>query len=45
MYCLKCGNKIEEDAKFCSKCGKSVSEGQPSDLEKKKCHQKKLELL
>ena len=25
MYCSNCGNKIEEDEKFCGKCGQSVS--------------------
>ncbi len=25
MYCNKCGNKLNEDAKFCDKCGKKVS--------------------
>lgn len=24
MYCIKCGNKIDEGAKFCSKCGNKV---------------------
>lgn len=25
MYCRKCGNKIDEDSKFCSYCGEQVS--------------------
>lgn len=25
MYCANCGNKIEEDEKFCGKCGKPVN--------------------
>ena len=25
MYCNYCGNKIEDEAKFCSKCGKMVA--------------------
>ena len=25
MYCSNCGNKIEEDEKFCGKCGQPVS--------------------
>ena len=25
-YCTKCGNKNENDAKFCSKCGTSLKE-------------------
>lgn len=25
MYCSKCGNNLEENAKFCQKCGTSVS--------------------
>ena len=25
MYCIECGNKIEDDAKFCSKCGRKVT--------------------
>lgn len=26
MFCVKCGEKLKEDAKFCSSCGKSVDE-------------------
>lgn len=26
MFCIKCGNQIEDDAKFCSYCGNQVSE-------------------
>ena len=25
MYCIKCGNELPDDAKFCSKCGTPVS--------------------
>ncbi len=25
MFCKECGNEIEDDAKFCSKCGASTS--------------------
>jgi len=28
MFCEYCGNKLNEDARFCSKCGKSVTAGQ-----------------
>ena len=28
MYCIECGNKIEDDAKFCSKCGRKVTRNQ-----------------
>jgi len=24
MFCNKCGNKIDEDSKFCEKCGETV---------------------
>ena len=27
MYCLNCGNKIDDSAKFCGKCGKAVNGG------------------
>ncbi|MBD5145463.1 MAG: zinc ribbon domain-containing protein [Ruminococcus sp.] len=30
MFCLRCGNQIENDAAFCSKCGSKVSEITPS---------------
>lgn len=26
MFCTKCGNKIEENSKFCSNCGSTISE-------------------
>lgn len=26
MYCRKCGNKTDEDSKFCSHCGEQISE-------------------
>ena len=29
MYCAKCGNSLESDAKFCSRCGTKVGETQP----------------
>ncbi|MCW4034460.1 MAG: RDD family protein, partial [Candidatus Bathyarchaeota archaeon] len=25
MYCSKCGEKLDEDSKFCTKCGKPVA--------------------
>lgn len=45
MYCLKCGNEIEEDAKFCSKCGKPVTEGQPSGLIEKGLSSKNIRIV
>lgn len=30
MFCINCGNKIDDDAKFCSQCGAST--GEKSDL-------------
>ena len=24
MFCMKCGNKLEDDSKFCTACGASV---------------------
>ena len=32
-YCAKCGEKNEDDAKFCSKCGNSLT-GSKKDYEK-----------
>ncbi len=29
MFCKNCGNELENNAKFCSKCGCSVEEGNP----------------
>ena len=26
MFCRKCGNELDENAKFCAKCGASTSE-------------------
>ena len=26
MFCRKCGNELDENAKFCAKCGTSTSE-------------------
>lgn len=28
MHCAKCGNKLEENAKFCAKCGNTVGQTQ-----------------
>jgi hypothetical protein len=30
MYCRKCGNKIDEDSKFCAHCGEQISEATTS---------------
>ena len=30
MFCPKCGNQLEENAKFCAKCGYSVNQFQAS---------------
>jgi len=30
MYCIHCGHKNEEDAKFCDSCGKQITAEQPS---------------
>jgi hypothetical protein len=32
MYCQNCGNKLNEDSKFCSKCGFKVSLTEPESL-------------
>lgn len=29
MYCRKCGNKLKENAKFCTKCGTSIITKEP----------------
>ena len=31
MYCIYCGKKISETARFCSYCGKSVNDGKKTD--------------
>lgn len=31
MFCINCGNKIEEGAKFCSKCGTAVNATQANE--------------
>ena len=28
-YCSKCGNKVDDDASFCPKCGAPLKSGQP----------------
>ena len=30
MFCTKCGNKIRDDAKFCTFCGEPVRRPNPS---------------
>lgn len=30
MYCRYCGKELPDDAKFCTSCGKSVSDEQPN---------------
>ena len=37
MYCPKCGNEIEDDAKFCGKCGTLIESRRVADL---KCDNK-----
>lgn len=34
-YCRKCGNQLEDDALFCSKCGEKITEEQPGEAKKK----------
>lgn len=34
MYCIECGEQIPENSKFCSHCGKSQTEAEPSIKEK-----------
>lgn len=36
MYCKKCGNELEEDAKFCPKCGTKKEESDVKTEENKK---------
>ena len=33
MFCVKCGTKMEVDAKFCSSCGTSVAVNNVPDVE------------
>lgn len=33
MYCIKCGAKLSENAKFCSKCGVSVTNVNPANVQ------------
>lgn len=30
MFCVKCGNQLDDDAKFCSKCGSPVENAAPA---------------
>ena len=34
MYCKECGTKNEKDAKFCSKCGKKLTEESKKETKK-----------
>ncbi len=34
MFCIKCGNEIREDAKFCPKCGHHIEMGEMPTAEK-----------
>jgi uncharacterized membrane protein YvbJ len=34
MYCIECGAQIPDNSKFCSHCGKSQTEAEPSIKEK-----------
>ncbi|MBV1758854.1 MAG: zinc ribbon domain-containing protein [Dethiosulfatibacter sp.] len=38
MYCQNCGSKINEDAKFCTKCGFKVSLSEPESLKSATTH-------
>lgn len=31
MYCENCGNKVDDDAVFCTKCGKQFSQKNKRD--------------
>ena len=31
MYCPNCGNKCEDDAKYCRKCGKALYDAAEAD--------------
>ncbi len=33
MYCIKCGTELNENAKFCSKCGASVNAVAPASVQ------------
>ena len=35
MFCIKCGNQIPDEAKFCPKCGQAVQGKEEEKLEKK----------
>lgn len=45
MYCLKCGNKMDEDARFCSKCGKPVTGRRISGLIEKGLPSKNIRII
>ena len=34
MFCMKCGNKLEEDSKFCTACGSDIKSSNNNVLKK-----------
>lgn len=38
MYCENCGNKIEENHKFCTKCGQSIDSVNVNGISSKQIH-------
>ena len=31
MYCKNCGSQIDDDSKFCDKCGQTISKNEERD--------------
>lgn len=42
MYCKKCGRKLDDDMRFCDRCGQSVRQGQQTGKEARKREIKEL---
>lgn len=42
MYCKHCGKKLEDNVRFCPKCGTKIEKEKTGALEEKKCKKKKL---
>ncbi|WP_455717091.1 zinc-ribbon domain-containing protein, partial [Anaerosporobacter sp.] len=37
MYCKHCGNLLDDDSKFCDKCGKYITD-KPDEIQNKQGH-------
>lgn len=44
MYCENCGNKVDDDAVFCTKCGKQFSQKNKRDTNNIKINPKNIKM-